>query len=87
MRKLYYTAMKNHFHANLMKSRTRLCLTQAQMAERLCMDERSYVDLDHGKTCCSALTLSLYLVYICDDVERFLEGLRNAFEAEKNSAA
>jgi len=46
------------------------------------MDERSYIDLDHEKTCCSAITLALFLVYICADVDAFLKELRCAFEFE-----
>jgi len=56
--------------------------TQSKMAERLAMDERSYIDLDHEKTCCSAITLALFLVYICADVDAFLKELRCAFEFE-----
>ena len=55
-------------------------LTQAEMTEKLSMDDRSYIDLDHGKTCCSAVTLALFLVYVCEDVHEFLEELRHAFE-------
>ena len=62
-------------------------MSQAQMAEKLAMDERSYIDLDHGKTCCSAVTLALFLIYVCDDVSKFLVGLKNALEANWNKAA
>ena len=62
-------------------------MSQAQMAEKLAMDERSYIDLDHGKTCCSAVTLALFLIYVCDDVSKFLVGLKNALESNWNKAA
>lgn len=61
--------------------------TQSQMASLLIMDERSYVDLDHGKSCCSALTLALFLIYCCNDPVSFLNGLREAFEKECENAA
>ena len=51
------------------------------------MDDRSYIDLDYGKTCCSAVTLSLFLIYVSEDVNAFLEELRYAFEAALNKAA
>lgn len=40
------------------------------------MDERSYIDLGHKKTCCSATTLVLFLVYVCEDVDAFVGELR-----------
>jgi len=57
------------------------------MAEKLVMDDRSYIDLEHGKSCCSAVTLALFLIYVCDDIISFLEDLRIAFESEIDQAA
>lgn len=48
-------------------------ITQEEMADRLVMASRTYVDLDHGKTGCSALTLVLFLIYICADPLIFLD--------------
>ena len=58
--------------------------TQAQMATVLFMDDRSYVELDHGHSCCSALTLALYLIYCCNDPIAFLDSLRKVFEADED---
>ena len=60
-------------------------MTQVEMAERLCMDERSYIDLEHGKNGCSVVTLMLFLLYECSDVDNFLRELRDIFE-EANDA-
>lgn len=87
MRKHYHSILKTYFTHELVQRRMDLQITQAEMAERLLMDDRSYIDLDHGKSCCSALTLALYIAFICDDVYDFAEGLRYAFDAGKNSAA
>lgn len=87
MRKMYHRILKTYFTNTLVQRRQALQLTQAQMAERLLMDDRSYIDLDHGKTCCSALTLALYLAFICEDVHNFTEGLRYAFSTGRDSAA
>ena len=87
MRKTYRAALKQCFYQRLIITRAEMGITQSTMAERLAMDERSYIDLDHGKTCSSATTLALFLVYVCDDVYGFLEDLRNAFESETNWAA
>lgn len=82
MRALYKVKLKQCFHRNLIRARINAGLTQSKMAERLAMDERSYIDLDHEKTCCSAITLALFLVYVCEDVDGFVKELRHAFELE-----
>ena len=87
MRKQYTRVLKICFHRYLFRSRVNLGITQEEMAHRLLMASRTYVDLDHGKTCCSALTLALFLIYICTDPLGFLEELRDAFERETNQAA
>jgi len=87
MRKTYHTILKTCFHRNLINARVSMGLTQAEMAERLVMDDRSYIDLDHGETCCSATTLALFLVYVCKDVHGFVEELRDAFETGTGKAA
>ena len=87
MRKTYRIILKGYFHSSLVQARMAQGLTQAEMAERLAMDDRSFVDLDHGKSCCSAVTLALFLIYVCDDVYAFLEELRHAFENEKDCVA
>lgn len=87
MRRIYRNVLKHHFHVHLVHVRTADGLTQAEMAEKLSMDDRSYIDLDHGKTCCSAVTLALFLVYVCEDVHGFLEELRYAFENAFHQAA
>ena len=81
MRRIYRNVLKQHFHIHLVHIRTANGLTQSEMAEKLSMDDRSYIDLDHGKTCCSAVTLALFLVYVCDDVQEFVEELRGAFHS------
>ena len=87
MRRIYHNILKQHFYVHLVHIRTTNGLTQSEMAEKLSMDDRSYIDLDHGKTCCSAVTLALFLVYVCDDVQEFLEELRHAFNTALNQAA
>ena len=61
--------------------------TQSQMADLLIMDDRSYAELDHGNSCCSALTLVLYLIYCCDDPLAFLDALQRILEALEDDAA
>lgn len=87
MRKTYHMLLKQHFHRTLVLTRARLGLTQSEVAERLAMDDRSFVDLDHGKSCCSATTLALFLIYVCEDVDAFLEELRHVFETDIGQVA
>ena len=87
MRRIYRNILKKQFHLQLIHIRETNGLTQSQMAEKLSMDDRSYIDLDHGKTCCSAVTLALFLVYVCHDVQKFLEELCRAFNTGFDNAA
>lgn len=82
MRKIYRNILKQQFYRNLRHSRATGNLTQSEMAERLAMDDRSYIDLEHGKSCCSAVTLALFLAYACEDVPKFLSDLRNAIDQQ-----
>lgn len=87
MRKQYTQIFKEFFHSKLIRSRDDLGISQEEMAERLEMAGRSYIDLDHGKSGCSAITLVLYLIYICDEPQAFLDELKEAFENCKPRAA
>ena len=87
MRRIYRNVLKHHFHVHLVQIRTANGLTQSEMAEKLSMDDRSYIDLDHGKSFCSAVTHVLFLIYVCDDVQVFLEELRRAFKTAFIQAA
>ena len=87
MRKHHTEVLKTFFHEKLFRSRVELGISQEEMACRLLMASRSYVDLDHGKTGCSALTLALYLIYTCEEPLQFLEELRNAFETNEIKVA
>ena len=83
MRKRYHTILKQFFCNKLVKIRITEGLTQEKMARALLMDERSYIDLEHGKSGCSAVTLLLFLIYVCNDVPEFIEDLHDAFEYAK----
>lgn len=82
MRKRYEKVLKKFFHHELLCCREQLGLSQEEMAYRLAMGCRSYIDLDHGKSCCSSLTLARFLCYFSEDPACFIEGLRDAFEKE-----
>lgn len=83
LRKELNEKLKTYFNQHLVKARADNGNTQAQMARILAMDTRSYIDLEHGKSNCSALTLVLFLLNICPTQEQqaaFLKGLQAELE-------
>ena len=85
LRNTYRILIGKYFCQTVFTYRIQQDMTQLQMAERLCMDERSYIDLEHGKNGCSVVTLVLYLVFECQDSDAFLldmERLHKQAEAE-----
>lgn len=87
MKTLFSAAMKNFFRTQLLQTRNALNLTQAQMAAKLLMAERSYAALESGESSCGALTLALFLAFCCNDSLDFIVRLRNAFEGVLDRAA
>ena len=81
MRQIYHEILKKQFYDHVVRTRDDKHLTQAEMAERLAMADRSYIELDHGNFGCSAVTLALYLCYLCDDPNTFIQELRNNFDS------
>ncbi len=86
MRKHYTNILNEQLHSHLIRNRDAMGISQEEMANRLMMAGRTYVDLDHGKSGCSALTLALYLLYICPDPAAFLKELRSALEEGQDVA-
>lgn len=80
MRNRIQSVLKNYFCSCLILNRKSLGISQEEMAHRLSMATRSYIDLEHGDTCCSAVTLVLYLIYICPEPTTFLDELLCAVE-------
>ena len=72
--------LKEYFCRTVFDYRESRRLTQLQMAERLWMDERSYIDLEHGKNSCSVVTLMLYLMFECPDANAFFRDLRELYK-------
>lgn len=68
----FRAAMANRFKY----ARTEAKLSQAKFSELLLIDERTYIRLEHGANCCCALTLILYLVFVCKDVQGFVDEMR-----------
>lgn len=82
MRKQYEERLKELFRRRLCQDRERLGITRVAMARRLRMAERSYLDLEYGTYSCGALTLMLYLAFVCADPEEFIRSFREQVQED-----
>lgn len=73
--------IKNTFRTLALKTRDRLKLTQKEMAARLDMCERSYFDIEAGKTKCGTLIVLLLLMEL-EEPRTLLCKLKLAFNTE-----
>lgn len=80
MRKFYQNILKEKFHKHLIKFVTKIGYTNEKMADILVMDSRSYHELHTGHSSCSSLTLTLFLIYCCEDPIGFLKELQCGYE-------
>lgn len=87
MRKYYRNILKSFFCDYLVKTRLELKITQSKMADFLHMDDRSYIELEHGNYCCSAITLVLFLIFCCHDSLGFLAELKSALQKSTDDVA
>lgn len=67
----------------MLNTRKELSLSQMEFAEKLNMDRRSYLELEHGNSLCCTITLLIYLVYYCKDPIELLRSCRGIFEKYK----
>lgn len=79
MRNTYKAILKEYLHERILTDRKKNKLPQEKMAERLLMDWRSYIDIEHGKNLCSTTTFVMYLLEFCDDPKEILEEIRELF--------
>ena len=87
MRNRYKLVLAAFFRHKLFQTRvTLLDITQEEMAHRIGISTRAYVDLENGKTTCSAVTLAQFLSFVCVDPIAFQEELRYAFESARTKA-
>lgn len=87
LRKAYIAVLKRYFCRRLKSARVSHHLTQSEMADILQIDIRSYIDLEHGNSCCSGLTLALFLIYCSHDSDMFLRELRSELEEVSHTKA
>lgn len=75
MKSQIHAAVKDYIRGELLTTRSFLNICQEEMAHRLLMSTRAYVSLEGGKSCCSLITMLLFLSRCCIDQQAFLDGL------------
>lgn len=70
----------------LLRTRDELKLTQLEFASELNIDRRSYIDLEHRKNMCCAVTLLTYLCYQCKNPLEVLDGCRKIMDKYRMKA-
>lgn len=89
MRKYYKRLLQDFLAEQIRRFRMERGYTQEQMAERLRISPRSYIDLEHKRYGCSGLTCFFFLVML--DVEallRLVNDFRELIErADRHDAA
>ncbi len=86
MRKIYFAELKTHLHDLVVTYRKQHKITQAYMAERLCMDVRSYSYFESGKNTLGTLSFVLFLLD-CDNPADVIDNISKLFEEIRNNVA
>ena len=77
MKDLCKCALRTYLSGCLRQARKDANLTQVKFSEKLMMDPRSYIALEHGDNLCCTLTLILFIVFFCKDPDTLIANLRN----------
>ncbi len=83
--------LKEYLRVVALKERERQELTQAQMAERLCMSPRSYAYIESGENLCGTLTALMLLIdcpareSILHDIEVKIQECKDMMEEKEPS--
>ena len=80
MKTTFRCALRDYLTNKLIESRKNNRLTQAKFSEILMIDTRSYAALEHGESLCCTLTFIIYMCFICEDVNKLVDDLRNILQ-------
>lgn len=87
MKHQYKDAIKPFLHDEIVAAADDLALTQAQAAEKLRIETRSYSYLKSGETMCSATTLLFFLTNLCQNPMQFINHAKDILtQAEENES-
>ena len=87
MRTEIESIFKDTFRDLAIQVRDELGITQARMSEALLMSERSYEDIESGRSSCGAITMLLIFLYIESEqrdaiLEKLKEKVTQAYLSE-----
>lgn len=72
--------LRSFMAERFLRTRDELKLTQTEFASELNIDRRTYIDLEHRKNMCCAVTLLHYLCYHCKDPIEVLNGCKKILD-------
>ena len=75
-------AVKRYTRGELMRTRWELGVSREEMGFRMGMTAWGYKDLERGISCCSLISMLLFVNYCCKDPEAFLKGLKEAAHSD-----
>ncbi|MDE6767137.1 MAG: helix-turn-helix domain-containing protein [Eubacterium sp.] len=67
--------IRKYMRNELLNSRIQFHLTQEEMAEKLGISLRNYINLEHGKSLMSSITLINYINHLNIDKDKFFSDL------------
>lgn len=73
--------LKDYLRTALLQNRAALDISQEEMAHRLLMSSRAFANLESGHSCCSLITMLLFLTRCCTDRRAFIDGLMLILDA------
>lgn len=83
MHKIYEDISREYLSEKFKETRKQLGLTQEQMAEKLDIAPRSYIEIEHGKSLCKVQTLFHFLSFFHSSEELIKEITELFAEATK----
>lgn len=76
-------AVKKYIRRELVRTRYELGVSRVEMGLRMGMTEWGYKDLERGISCCSLISMLLFVNHCCKDPDAFLQGLKEAARLEE----
>lgn len=84
MKHQYHDKLKVFIRKEILRSVSELNLTNEKASEALCVTSRNFSNIKSGKYSCSAETLCVYIVKMCNDRNSFIERLAEIIEEAEN---
>lgn len=83
MKQKLLKSIKDYLRTAMLQGRADMGISQEEMAHRLLMSSRAYANLENGRSCCSLITMLLFLTRCCADRRAVIEGLLLILDADE----